>query len=254
MTTIPTLSLSTLTQAADTAARAIPPVWPLASSVAVNPFWGQSQDRLEQVGARLGRVGGVPVTMPRAWYQARIRDGAITDADITAALAAHADADVANLEKTKQQAKVASATPAALPTIADLAAQVSGIDWPGIIADRFGIWAAGYFDEGQALWAAPRRRGAYDAWRQYATHDLTPEIAGLKGFAQFVSETPDTAAEARLRAVAQLQLPEAALETYLHQLLFTLGGWAQVARYHLWQAELAGEGDQTITDVLTIRL
>jgi uncharacterized protein YbcC (UPF0753/DUF2309 family) len=85
------------------------------------------------------------------------------------------------------------------PTVARLAAEASGIDWPGIIADRFGHWAAGYFDQGQALWAAPRRRGAYDAWRQYATHDLTPEIAGLKGFAQFVSETPDTADEARRR-------------------------------------------------------
>ncbi|MEM7745802.1 MAG: DUF2309 domain-containing protein, partial [Pseudomonadota bacterium] len=82
----------------------------------------------------------------------------------------------------------------------------------------------------------------------------SPEIAGLKGFAQFVSETPDRAAEARTHAIERLGLPEAALETYLHQLLFTLGGWAQVARYHLWQAELAGRSDQTITDLLTIRL
>jgi uncharacterized protein YbcC (UPF0753/DUF2309 family) len=97
------------------------------------------------------------------------------------------------------------------PTVARLAAEVSGIDWPGIIDDRFGHWAAGYFDQGQALWAAPRRRGAYDAWRQYATHDLTPEIAGLKGFAQFVSETPDTADEASAQAMTTLGLPEAAL-------------------------------------------
>jgi len=32
--------------------------------------------------------------------------------------------------------------------------------------------------------------GAYDAWRQNTTHDLIPEIVGLTGFAQFVSETP----------------------------------------------------------------
>ena len=70
-----------------------------------------------------------------------------------------------------------------MPTIADLAAEASGIDWPGLIAERFGAWAAGYFDEGQALWAAPRGRGAYAAWRAVATHDLTPEIAGLSSFA-----------------------------------------------------------------------
>jgi uncharacterized protein YbcC (UPF0753/DUF2309 family) len=44
------------------------------------------------------------------------------------------------------------------------------------------------------------------------------------------------------------------METYFHQMLMTLGGWAQYARYKLWQAELAGGSDQTITDFLAIRL
>ncbi len=251
MTQMSELSPSVIDTASETAARAIPPVWPLASSVAVNPFLGQAEDTLAGVGARLGRVGGVPVTMPRAWYNSRIQDGTITDADLTAALAGQ---DAFDLPGLKAIAGQAAATPTPQPTIADLAAEASGIDWPGIIADRFGIWAAGYFDQGQALWAAPRRRGAYDAWRQTATHDLTPEIAGLCGFAQFVSETADTADVARQRAIQRLGLGEAALETYLHQLLFSLGGWAQVARYHLWQAELAESGDTTLTDMLTIRL
>lgn len=251
MTQMSELSLSVIDTASDKAARAIPPVWPLASSVAVNPFLGQTGDTLAEVGARLGRVGGVPVTMPRAWYNSRILDGTITDADLTAALAGQDAFDLSDLKAIAGQTAVA---PTPQPTIADLAAEASGIDWPGIIADRFGIWAAGYFDQGQALWAAPRRRGAYDAWRQTATHDLTPEIAGLRGFAQFVSETADTADVARQRAIHRLGLGEAALETYLHQLLFSLGGWAQVARYHLWQAELAEGGDTTLTDMLTIRL
>ena len=251
------LTLKTLTAASDGAARAIPPVWPLASSVAVNPFLGQTQESLAQVGARLGRISAVPVTMPRDWYEARIKDGTITDADITAAIAAQRapdQAELPDLAEIKRLAAIAAPTPQAQPTIADLAAKASGIDWPSIIADRFGIWAAGFFDQGQALWAAPRRRGAYDAWRQYATHDLTPEITGLRGFGLFASETPDKADDAKLRAATRLGLSKPALETYLHQLLFTLGGWAQVARYQLWQAELAGGSDQTITDVLTIRL
>ncbi|WP_223424302.1 YbcC family protein [Tateyamaria pelophila] len=248
------LSNDLINQASDTAARAIPPVWPLASSVAVNPYLGQSAETLAQVGARLGRVGGVPVTMPRPHYQALIADGTITDADILAALETVDAADALDLDEIKRGAATAMTTPVPLPTIADLAEKVSGVDWPGILADRFGHWAAGYFDQGQALWAAPRRRGAYDAWRQNATHDLTPEIAGLTGFAQFVSETPDTAEDARVRAAKRLGLTGDMLETYLHQLLFSHGGWAQVARYHLWQAELAKGTDQTIIDVLTIRL
>ncbi len=248
------LSNDTLAKAGDAAARAIPPVWPLASSVAVNPFLGQTEEDLAQVGARLGRIGGVPVTMPRAWYMTRLQDGTITDADIIAALSVQTGKDLPDLAEIKRRAGIAAPSIAPQPTIADLAASASGIDWPGIIADRFGHWAAGYFDQGQALWAAPRRRGAYDAWRQTATHDLTPEIAGLKGFAQFVSDRPDRAEDAMVQGAQALGLTEDVLETYLHQLLFTLGGWAQVARYHLWQAELAGQGDTTITDILTVRL
>jgi uncharacterized protein YbcC (UPF0753/DUF2309 family) len=254
MPTTSKLSIKTITAASDTAGRAIPPVWPLASSVAVNPYLGQTGETLAQTGARLGRVSGVPVTMPRAVYRDRIADGTITDQDILDAIAASADARGLDLDAVKTMAQAEAPAPSPQPTIADLAATASGIDWPGIIADRFGHWAGGYFDQGQALWAAPRRRGAFDAWRQNATHDLTPEIAGLKGFAQYVSETPDTADEARKQALGTLGLPQAALETYLHKLLFTLGGWAQVGRYHLWQAELAGGADETLTDLLTIRL
>ena len=254
MTPTHDLSPDLISDAANTAARAIPPVWPLAASVAVNPYLGQTAEPLAMVGARLGRIGGVPVTMPRAHYNALINAETITDADITAAINAQGGSGLLDVADIKRSAAMPAEAPAQLSTVADLAAKVSGIDWPGILADRLGHWAAGYFDQGQALWAAPRRRGAYDAWRQYATHDLTPEIAGLTGFAQFVSETPDMAQDAQAHAASRLGLSDAMLETYLHQLLFSLGGWAQIGRYHLWQAELANGSDQTITDLLTIRL
>ena len=65
-TTIGLADLSVLEAAAQAAARQIPPVWPLASSVAVNPFLGQITETLADTAARLSRVGGIPVTMPRA--------------------------------------------------------------------------------------------------------------------------------------------------------------------------------------------
>lgn len=242
-------------RAADGAARAIPPVWPLASSVAVNPFLGQAGEDLATTGARLARVAGVSVTMPRGWYQARIAEGRMSNEDL---LAAWAQADPrfrpANLAALKAAAESEGPSPVALSTIADLAAKASGIDWPALIVERMGAWAASYFDEGQALWAGPRGRSAYAAWKAVATHDLTPEIAGLPGFALHVSEAPDAASALTARVAGTLGLTSGAMDTYFHQMLTTLGGWAQVARHRLWQAELGGGADSTVTDLLAIRL
>lgn len=241
-----------LAMAMQRAAQAIPPAWPLASSVAVNPFLGQTGEPLVKAGARLARVAGAPLTMPRAWYAEKIATGEISEADLGAALAnAPAGLDLPTL---KAALSTEAPPPKALPTIADLAASVSGIDWPGLVAERIGAWAAGYFDEGQALWAAPKGKSAYASWRAFATHDLTPEIAGLPRFALHISEAPETALGVVERVVARLQLDAAAADTYFHQLLMTLGGWAQYARYKLWQAELDGGSDETVTDLLAIRL
>lgn len=240
---------------ADRAARAIPPVWPLASSVAVNPYLGQSEESLAVAGARLARVAGASVTMPRSWYREKIASGTIADQDLEAALAAAPTrlrpADLDDLKSCI--VKDAQVTPP-LPTVADIAAEASAKDWPRLIVERISAWAAGYFDEGQALWAAPRGQSAFAAWRSTAMHDLTPEIAGLGGFASHVAEAPETALGSIARAAERLNLSDAALETYFHQLLITLGGWAQYARYKLWQAELSGETDTTLFDLLAIRL
>lgn len=247
--------LQALVKATDVAARAIPPLWPLASSVAVNPFLGQTGESLAQAGSRLARVAGVSVTMPRSWYLDRIASGAISDEDLLEAISgAPANLRPTDLPALKTAARTPAPKVAALPTIADLAAEASGIDWPSLIAERFGAWAAGYFDEGQALWAAPRGRGAYAAWRAIATHDLTPEIVGLAGFATHVSDAPESAQDAIARVASRLELQREAMETYFHQMLMALGGWAQYARYKLWQAELGGASDETITDFLAIRL
>jgi len=70
-TKVPALDSGAVVAAAEQAGRMIPPLWPLASSVAVNPFLGQTRETLADTGARLARVGAVPVTM----FQERVRFG-----------------------------------------------------------------------------------------------------------------------------------------------------------------------------------
>lgn len=241
--------------AAEAAARAIPPAFPLDATVAVNPFLGQTGEDLATAAARLGRVAGVGLTTARANLVARVTEGQITDDDLAEALIASTSPfKPRDLAALKAQMHKPSATPQALATVATLTAQFTGTDWPVIVERSIGLWAAGYFDRGQAFWTPRPGQGAYGAWREWATHDLTPEIAGLTGFSVHVAQAPDTPERAILRAAKALGLTEAAAETAFHRLLIDLGGWAQHARWLLWQTELAGGTDSTLTDLLAIRL
>lgn len=252
--TVQSSKVAKLRTAVDSAIAAIPPAWPLASSVAVNPFLGQTQKTLAETGALLARVSGAPVTMPRTYYRDRVSVGDILDQDIAGVLTSNATYRGFTLSLIKAALDQPATLLPRLPTVADIAASVSGIDWPQIIAERFGSWAAGYFDEGQALWSAPKMSSAYAAWTAGATHDLTPEIVGLKGFAAFVAGAPPTGEESIAASSEALGLTADSMPTYFHTLLTSLGGWAQYARYELWQATLAGKANIVINDLLAIRL
>ncbi|MCW5751081.1 MAG: DUF2309 domain-containing protein [Alphaproteobacteria bacterium] len=246
---------ASLLLAAESAARAIPPAFPLDATVAVNPFLGQAGEDLATASARLERVAGVALTRPRRLYADDINAGRITDDDLAAALTScPSSKKPRDLASLRARAIVESPRPQALPTMADLAARTSGVDWPAVIERTFGLWAAGHFDRGQALWAPMPGRRAFAAWRSWAGRDLTPEIAGLKRFCHHVLSAPDAAERAIPRAAERLGITEAAATTAFHRLLMDLGGWAQHARWLLWRAELAGASDATLVDLLSIRL
>ncbi len=240
---------------ADRTTRLIAPLWPLAASVAVNPYLGHVHERLATTAARLGRAAGIPMTMPRPFYRAKVLAGEITPGDIATALAACADSApnlsaveiVAALDRVPEPIR-------ALPCVADLAAESTGIDWPALIADRVSAWAGGFFDEGQAMWPATTGEGAFASWRSFASHDLSPEIAGLTGFAAHVVRYPTFAPAAIRQACRALGIGPAEAETYVLGRLHALGGWAQLARYRQWQAELGGTTDATIVELLAIAL
>ena len=247
--------VTVLLTAAEAAARAIPPAFPLDATVAVNPFLGQTGEDLATASARLARVAGVKITRLRADYAALVRAGTISDDDLAMALiACQSPIKPADLAMLKASLARASAAPQMLPTVADLAAGSTGTDWPSVIARSFGLWAAGHFDRGQALWSPAPMRGAFAAWREWSVHDLTPEIAGLTGFCAHVAGSDDTPERVILRVADRLGLADEAAETAFHRLLMDLGGWSQHARWLLWEAELKCQSDMTIIDLLAIRL
>ncbi len=252
---IPTSTLNgpvlELLGAALEAGRQIPPAFPLEATVAVNPFLGQAGESRAVATARLARVAGASLTESRATYARMIADGRVTNADLAAALA------TTGCPGTPASLCAAADRPAPasqpLPTVADLAARASGIDWPGLVTDRIGLWAAGHFDRGQALWPTPRL-DAFASWYGFASHDLTPEIAGLRGFAARVAGLPSSPGLALAEACDTLGLTPATAPTAFHRLHMALGGWSQLARGLDWQAELQGRRDGSLLDLLAIRL
>jgi uncharacterized protein YbcC (UPF0753/DUF2309 family) len=230
----------------------VPPLWPLATSVAVNPYLGQAGEPLPMAAARLARAAGIPVTPPRAGRLAQIEAGAVGEDDLRGAIAATPGAP-ATVAALLEAAREPAPEPRALPTVAELAAEASGIDWPEIVAERVGFWAAIHFDRGQALWPAPEG-GAFASWHAFAKRDLTPEIHGLSGFAAHVAALPVVARPAIAQAGGTLGLDGRSAPTVFHRLHMTLGGWSQLARQRLWEAEMEGGHDRALKDLLAVRL
>lgn len=235
--------------AAETAIRQVPPAFPLDATVAVNPWLGQAGDHRTLAAARLARVGGGRIFLPRESVAAMIEAGEVTAHDLAAAAAHH------GLEPEQLARAAHEATPEGTPlaTVADLATAERGVDWSEFIEERVGLWAAAHFDRGQAFWPAPSVR-AWRSWREFACRDLTPGLAGLRGIAARAAAAPTDARAAFAVACAELGLTADEAPMYFHRLLVTLSGWAQYARHLDWTAERDAGRDDTPFELLTIRL
>ncbi len=247
--------------AADAAIRSIAPLWPLRHFVAVNPFLGFSGQPFAEAAQRMASGMGARMTMDRRFYGDAVRSARITDTDLEEAIA---DTPAGpGIPRTAAEARLRSIGPSPakaplLPLVADVVALHGGTDWPAILVQHQGAFAARQFDEGEAAWASPHReRGVWATYRQEARHDLSLALHGLKGARANITALPEDAPAAIARATAALGLdglPEASLAAWYHRLLAGIGGWAGHARYRLWQAELYGKTDTALLDLLAVRL
>ena len=254
-----TPAIDTIKEAVRRAEQRIAPLWPLRYFVAVNPYLGLIDHSFESAAYILARRAGARMTAPRSFYAQAIRSGRITDADLEAALAGGspfpgAPANVAALKAFALGDEPEPTFPI-LPTVADAARKVTGINWADVVTDLISTWAGAYFDLGQSYWRSPwKHLSPYAAWRAEAAHDRTPQTRGVHGFRQALREMPESAMETIVAAVEKLNIPINGLDAYLHRLLLSMHGWAAYARYLRWDAELYGGEDHTLTDLLAIRL
>ena len=238
------------------ACRMIPPAWPLNATVAVNPFLGHARETLPEVAARMERIGGPRVSMPGSWYRAKLDAGAILDRDIEVALEGLGLSERFDVPTIRQLLTAEPEARAPLPKVADLIALSGRHDLKNLARDRISFWAQSWFDQGQAMWAPSRASGAFASWREFAMNDLVPELSGLPGFCRTVANTASSPVASAIDGLVALGFDPNGdeAESYCHQLLIGLGGWAQAARLPGWQAERAGEEDETLLALLAASL
>jgi len=243
----------------------IAPLWPLKHFVAVNPFLGFSDQSFASTCATLRRVAGIDMLMPRAFYRQALTDGVIDDGDLAAALTAvsHHSSSAIDMEQLRAAAlrePVAGHRPrAVVATIAEVLDRLAQGDRQAsrtaFMIDEISKWCAAYFDQGQSAWRLPSRGlPPYAAWRATMRHDRNPETMGIRGFRSAVAAMPDDARSAIAAVVSALGIPDRAVEDYLYRALSDIGGWAGYVRYRVWDNALYGREDDTLVELLAIRL
>lgn len=238
----------------DVACARIAPLWPLQHFVAVNPFFGLIEQSFQDASDTLARILGHGIYMPRSYYQQQVASGRITDEDIRRAITrCGSELDVKSVKHTLVM-KAPQPKMGMVP-VSEVLELVEGGLWSSFVTERISRHCAAYFDLGQAIVGMPwRDRSLYDSWRKAAVIDMSPAMMGLGDFRNAVATLPTESRAAIAWAVKELEVPDEAVERYLHASLLSIGGWAAWARYLRWQAELAGQSNNAIVDLLAIRV
>jgi uncharacterized protein YbcC (UPF0753/DUF2309 family) len=247
------------------ACKRIAPLWPLKNFVAVNPFLGFSEQTFHATCTRMRRVARIDMLMPRRFYRQALADGVIDDRDLAAALAAapkdwKVPSSVRELRTAlAKDVPIKTGRSAVVATVAEVLDTLAEGDKlasrTAFMVDEISKWCAAYFDEGQSVWRLPARAlRPYAAWRASMRHDRNPEVMGIGGFRAAVAELSADPVDAIGAVVSELGLPDRAIEDYLLQALSDIGGWAAYARYLVWNSELYGREDDTLVQLLAIRV
>jgi uncharacterized protein YbcC (UPF0753/DUF2309 family) len=243
----------------------VAPLWPLKHFVAVNPFLGFSGQTFHSTAATMHRVARVDMLMPRSFYRQAVASGYVAEGDLEAACAWaparwNAPRTVAAFRAALARNATAKTKHAAhVPTVTEVLDSLSGGDriasGTAFMTDEISKWCAAYFDQGQSVWRLPGRGlRPYTAWRSAMRFDRNPEVMGVAGFRAIVAGLPDDPVDAIAEVVRRQGVPKRALGDYLHQAFVDVGGWAAYARYLQWTNALHGQADETLSDLLAIRI
>jgi uncharacterized protein YbcC (UPF0753/DUF2309 family) len=235
----------------------IAPTWPLDRFIAVNPFWGMIEWSLPEVAAKLQALSGAQLLMPRAWYRQAYLEGRLRDEHLRTALhISDASTSVAELRALLEQAAPTPSTRAQVVDIIDAERDlVHEVSWRSYVVHSVSQFCAAYFEDWQAQLGPNREGGLYASWLRYAQTDRSPTLLmGVPFARKRFGGLPASARELIGAALSALHVPAHEQDSYLWSLLLDQNGWASWCAYRRWTARQQGSDDDSISDLLAIRL
>ena len=239
-------------RAVDVVCDRIPPFWPLDAMVATNPYLGFVGWDFRDAAEYQLRVLGRPMTMDRRWLARQLENGRITEADLEEAC------HRAGRDLTPADLRAAAAEPAPPSTrfllYSDLLDERYRPRHSRYVIQQISQFCSAYYDLGQALWPMPDFGDTlYEAWREYTRIDHSPEGMEIRA-RDSLPKLPEDPRDTIRFALEQFNVPAERVEEFLYLALTRVGGWASYLRHLRWEAELAGERNDDIVDLLAIRM
>lgn len=256
------LSLTALNNAIEVASKRMAPLWPLSRFVAVNPFVGLASIDFSEAALLLKKTIGVSLSMPPGFYRERYEKGVITNEDLDQAIK---EVTTGKNESSKNFSHLLSALEKnSWEESQDLSSKLllsscidaeQGTRWSLFVSEEISKWCVSFFDKGQALWHSPwKDQSLFSAWREAASLDCNPGVAGIKGWKKLVRSLPADPLLVIKKGIFQLGIGEEEAADVLYALLLSVGGWAGHLQFLAHEKNLIGEKENTLVDLLAIRM
>jgi uncharacterized protein YbcC (UPF0753/DUF2309 family) len=252
---------------AQIACKRIPPLWPLQNFVAVNPYLGFSNLHFLQANVLLEQAAHQAALMPVSHYQSKIQAGKIQDAHLEEALrlirlqypeGCSEEVKALTVTHLKIWLNVHSSQRqplAAVESVAEMVDRINRSSWADAITQEVSKHCAAYYDEGQSAWRLPwSAQPLYAAWLERSAMDANLELMGWKGLRNWIALLPASPEVALVGLLEKLGLQPKEGERYLHRLLISIAGWSGHVQFKVRQNGLAGIPDNSLLQLLAIRL
>jgi uncharacterized protein YbcC (UPF0753/DUF2309 family) len=257
-----------LTQTIAGLAALVPPVWPLADFVAVNPFLGLAPARFLDARRTLRDVRDCETLLPAAALLARFERGEIATPHVEQAfrqcIEEYPELYVGHDARRLTAALVAAATAPVRQhaerryhTVSEAVDARLGSSWSSHVVTDISRHCAAHEDRGQAAWPNPwRHLPLYEAWRESTRISRRLELLGIPRFRRFVDALPVDAEAAVGTLLGRLAIPARHWRSFLLCQCASVAGWASYLAYRLRQerAHDAGAHDEHLVGLLAMRL